>query len=376
MKRAVLIPDSFKGTMTSLEICRIMEQAILTRFPEVEVVSVPVADGGEGTVEAFLTALGGEKITVTVQGPLGEPVQGFYGLLEDTAFLEMAAAAGLPLTEGNLHPELASTFGVGQLMVHAAEHGARKLIVGLGGSATTDGGCGAAAAAGVRFLDGQGRPFVPTGGTLKNIASIDVSGLHPALRNAEIRTMCDIDNPMTGLRGAAHVFAPQKGADPSAVVRLDEGLSHLAEVVRRDLEMEIETVPGAGAAGGMGGGMLAFFGSGLEMGIKVVLDTVRFDDLIRDADCIFTGEGKLDSQSLGGKVVIGVARRAKAQGVPVLAVVGDIEDPVEEAYKEGVSGIFSINRVAVPYAQAKPRAKEDLYRTMDNLCRFMCSMNF
>ena len=154
MKKAVLIPDSFKGTMTSLEICRIMEQAILTRFPEVEVVSVPVADGGEGTVEAFLTALGGEKITVTVQGPLGEPVQGFYGLLEDTAFLEMAAAAELPLTEGNLHPELASTFGVGQLMVHAAEHGARKLIVGLGGSATTDGGCGAAAAAGVRFLDG------------------------------------------------------------------------------------------------------------------------------------------------------------------------------------------------------------------------------
>ncbi len=376
MKKAVLIPDSFKGTMTSLEICRIMEQAILTRFPEVEVVSVPVADGGEGTVEAFLTALGGEKITVTVQGPLGEPVQGFYGLLEDTAFLEMAAAAGLPLTEGNLHPELASTFGVGQLMVHAAEHGARKLIVGLGGSATTDGGCGAAAAAGVRFLDGQGRPFVPTGGTLKSIASIDVSGLHPALRNAEIRTMCDIDNPMTGLRGAAHVFAPQKGADPSAVIRLDEGLRHLAEVVRRDLEMEIETVPGAGAAGGMGGGMLAFFGSGLEMGIQVVLDTVRFDDLIRDADCIFTGEGKLDSQSLGGKVVIGVARRAKAMGVPVLAVVGDIEDPVEEAYKEGVSGIFSINRVAVPYAQAKPRAKEDLYRTMDNLCRFMCSMNF
>lgn len=374
MKKVVLIPDSFKGTMSSLEICRIMERAILAQYPAAEVISVPVADGGEGTVDAFLTALGGEKITVPVQGPLGEMVDGFYGRLGDTAFIEMAAAAGLPLMGDHLAPEAASTYGVGQLMVHAAEHGAKRMIVGLGGSATTDGGCGAAAAAGVRFLDGDGTPFVPNGGSLRDIAQIDVSGLHPGLKAAEIVTMCDIDNPLTGITGAACVFSPQKGADQAAVERLDAGLVHLAQVVRSQLGIEIETVPGSGAAGGMGGGMTAFFGSRLEMGIQVVLDTVDFDTLIQDADYIFTGEGKIDSQSLGGKVVIGVSRRAKRQNVPVIAVVGDIGDPVEAAYDQGVTGIFSINRVAVPYSEARPRAKEDLYRTMDNLCRFLAAV--
>lgn len=371
MKKVVLIPDSFKGTMSSMEICQIMERAILAHYPASEVISVPVADGGEGTVDAFLTALGGEKIMVPVQGPLGETVEGFYGRLGETAFIEMAAAAGLPLMGEELAPERASTYGVGQLMIHAAEHGAKKLIVGLGGSATTDGGCGAAASAGVRFLDAAGNPFVPVGGSLREIAKIDVSGLHPGLKAAEVITMCDIDNPLTGETGAAHVFAPQKGAAPAAVERLEAGLVHLARVIRTQLGVEIETVPGAGAAGGMGGGMVAFFGSRLEMGIQVVLDTVRFDELIRDADYVFTGEGRIDSQSLGGKVVIGVARRAKKQSIPVIAVVGDIGDPVEAAYDQGVTGIFSINRVAVPYSEAKPRAREDLYRTVDNLCRFL-----
>lgn len=371
MKKVVLIPDSFKGTMSSMEICQIMERAILAHYPASEVISVPVADGGEGTVDAFLTALGGEKIMVPVQGPLGETVEGFYGRLGETAFIEMAAAAGLPLMGEELAPERASTYGVGQLMIHAAEHGAKKLIVGLGGSATTDGGCGAAASAGVRFLDAAGNPFVPVGGSLREIAKIDVSGLHPGLKAAEVITMCDIDNPLTGETGAAHVFAPQKGAAPAAVERLEAGLVHLARVIRTQLGVEIETVPGAGAAGGMGGGMVAFFGSRLEMGIQVVLDTVRFDELIRDADYVFTGEGRIDSQSLGGKVVIGVARRAKKQSIPVIAMVGDIGDPVEAAYDQGVTGIFSINRVAVPYSEAKPRAREDLYRTVDNLCRFL-----
>lgn len=371
MKKVVLIPDSFKGTMSSMEICQIMERAILAHYPASEVISVPVADGGEGTVDAFLTALGGEKIMVPVQGPLGETVEGFYGRLGETAFIEMAAAAGLPLMGEELAPERASTYGVGQLMIHAAEHGAKKLIVGLGGSATTDGGCGAAASAGVRFLDAAGNPFVPVGGSLREIAKIDVSGLHPGLKAAEVITMCDIDNPLTGETGAAHVFAPQKGAAPAAVERLEAGLVHLARVIRTQLGVEIETVPGAGAAGGMGGGMVAFFGSRLEMGIQVVLDTVRFDELIRDADYVFTGEGRIDGQSLGGKVVIGVARRAKKQSIPVIAVVGDIGDPVEAAYDQGVTGIFSINRVAVPYSEAKPRAREDLYRTVDNLCRFL-----
>lgn len=371
MKKIILIPDSFKGTMSSAEICQIMKQVLSRYYPQAEILSIPVADGGEGTVDAFLTAMGGEKVHLQVTGPLGKPVDAFYGRIGDTAIIEMAAAAGLPLTYGHPDAKGATTYGVGELICHAAEHGAKRIVVGLGGSATTDGGCGAAAAAGVRFLDAKGNPFVPVGGTLQNIHTIDVSGLMPAVAGAEIVTMCDITNPLTGPQGAAHVFAPQKGADADEVMCLDQGLRHLAKVVRSQLGMEIETLTGAGAAGGMGGGMTAFFHSCLEMGIQTVLDTVEFDRLLEQADLVFTGEGKIDSQSLRGKVVIGVAQRAKAKGVPVIAVVGDIGDPIEGAYEEGVSAIFSINRVAVPYQKAKLRAREDLGYTMDNLCRMM-----
>lgn len=371
MKKAVLIPDSFKGTMSSIEICGIMTKALRRHYPEAEILSIPVADGGEGTVDAFLAAMGGEKVFLTVAGPLGEPVKAFYGRIGETAVIEMAAAAGLPLAYGRLDPEGATTYGVGELMCHAAEQGAKRIVLGLGGSATTDGGCGAAAAAGVRFYDGMGRSFVPVGGTLKDIERIDRSEMNPALRSVELVTMCDISNPLSGPQGAAHVFAPQKGANRAAVERLDRGLAHLAEVVHTQLQLEIRDMPGAGAAGGMGGGMAAFFDSRLEMGIQTVLDTVGFDHLLEDTDLVFTGEGKIDSQSLRGKVVIGVARRAKARQVPVIAVVGDIGDPIDAVYDEGVSAVFSINRVAVPYAEAKVRAKDDLYRTMDNLCRLL-----
>ncbi len=371
MKRILLIPDSFKGTMSSTEICGLMSEILVRYFPEAEILSIPVADGGEGTVDAFLTAMGGEKVYLPVTGPLGTPVQGFYGRIGDTAVIEMAAAAGLPLTEGSPSPEGATTYGVGELMLHAAGNGAKRILMGLGGSATTDGGCGAAAAAGVRFFNEAGGSFVPSGGTWMDFAENDTSRLEVALAGVEIVTMCDISNPLTGESGAAYVFAPQKGADAPTVVRLDAGLKHLAGLVRKQLDTEIETLPGAGAAGGMGGGMVAFFHSRLELGIQAVLDTVGFDDLLQEASLVFTGEGKIDSQSLGGKVVIGVARRARAQNVPVFAIVGDIGDPIEGAYDEGVTGIFSINRVAVPYQEARGRAKADLSRTMDNLCRVL-----
>lgn len=370
MKKVILIPDSFKGTMSSGEICEIMEQTILRFFPAAEIRSIPVADGGEGTVDAFLTALGGQRVPVTVTGPMGEPVDAFYGRCGDTAIVEMAAAAGLPLVRGEKRPELATTYGVGELLVHAAHHGAKRIVLGLGGSATTDGGCGCGAAAGIRFRNVAGEVFLPTGGTLEQVAEIDLRGLDPVLRQTEIITMCDITNPMYGPQGAAYVFAPQKGADSRMVERLDRGLSHLAAVIQAQLGIDVSQLPGAGAAGGMGGGMAALFGSQLEPGIEAVLDTVGFDSLLAGTDVVFTGEGKIDSQSLGGKVVIGVARRAKRQGVPVIAVVGDIGDPIDGAYDQGVSAIFSINRVAVPYAQARLRAKEDLAKTMENICRF------
>lgn len=372
MQKFIVIPDSFKGTMSSSEICSVMSKAILAHYPQAQVISIPVADGGEGSVDAFLQAVGGEKVFVTAQGPYGETIESFYGMLSDgTAVVEMAAAAGLPMVGDNKHAEKTTTYGVGQLMIAAAEAGCKKLIVGLGGSATNEGGCGAAAAAGVKFYNARNKEFIPVGETLKDIVRIDTSALHPALKNIPIITMCDIDNPLCGPSGASAVFGPQKGADEACVQMLDAGLQHLAAIVKKDLNKEVLDLPGSGAAGGMGGGMVAFFDSCLQMGIETVLNAVKFDELLENADLVLSGEGKIDQQSLRGKVVIGVARRTKKYGVPLLAIVGDIGDNVSKAYQEGVSGIFSINRVAVPYKEARLRAKEDLYLTVDNIINFM-----
>ena len=379
MKKILLIPDSFKGTMSSARICSIMQKAVREIFPGCEALSIPVADGGEGSVDAFLEALGGTKKYVCVKNPFFEDMESFYGILNaadagsegKTAVIEMASCAGLPLASGRLNPALATTYGAGQLIEDALKNGCTNVIVGLGGSATNDAGCGAAAALGVQFFDGAGKSFVPVGGTLKDICRIDVSGLNPLLKRTRITAMCDIDNPLYGENGAAYIFGPQKGADEKAVKRLDAGLRRLAEIVERDLHKDASLMPGAGAAGGMGYGMNVFFGSKLQMGIETVLDTVKFDELVKDADCVFSGEGKIDTQSLRGKVVIGIARRTKKAGVPLIAVVGDIGDDIEAAYDTGVSAVFSINRVAVDYARAKPRAKSDLALTVENIMRFI-----
>lgn len=372
MNKVLLVPDSFKGTMSSTEICSIMEEAIHKWFPEAKVISIPVADGGEGSVDSFLTAVGGSRITLTVKGPYLEDIESFYGILPDnTAVVEMAAAAGLPLVGENRNPEQTTTYGVGQLILEAAKAGCKKIILGLGGSATNDGGAGAAAAMGVRFLDSVGNTFIPNGGTLSNIHSIDKGNICKCLHDIKLTIMCDIDNTLYGPQGAAAVFGPQKGADPEMVQRLDANLQHFAKVIKTDLGVDIANLPGAGAAGGMGGGMAALFNGNLKMGIQTVLDTVKFDDLLHNADIVFSGEGKIDSQSLRGKVVIGVARRAKKAGVPLFAIVGDISDDIGGAYEEGVTSIFSINRVAVPYEQAKTRSKSDLALTMDNLMRLL-----
>lgn len=304
-------------------------------------------------------------------------MEGFFGILGDgtTAVVEMAVAAGLPLLEGRLDVEGATTYGVGELILSAVEAGARKIIVGLGGSATNDGGCGCAAALGVRFLDAAGEPFVPVGRTLERIAHIDRTYLAPSLAGVELVTMCDIDNPLCGPTGAAAVFGPQKGADGPAVERLDRGLRHLAEVVRADLGVDILDLPGAGAAGGMGGGMAAFLGSRLQMGIGAVLDTADFDALLPGTRAVITGEGRIDGQSLRGKVVVGVARRAKRVGVPVIAVVGDIAPGAAAAYEEGVTAMFSTNRRAVPWEQARLTAKEDLRAAAGDLFRLWAAMD-
>jgi len=377
MKKALLIPDSFKGTMSSAQICSIMEQAIVRHYPAAEVISIPVADGGEGSVDAFLSAMGGEKINVEVTGPYFQPVEAFYGVVAgDTAIIEMASCAGLPLVGDDKRPDQTTTYGVGELILHAAANGCKKIIVGLGGSATNDGGTGAAAAVGVRFLNSAGIAFVPTGATLAQIVEIDRENRSKLLDGVEIITMCDIDNPLFGEHGAAFVFAPQKGADAEMVSFLDTQLRALHSVVLESIGTDISELPGSGAAGGMGGGMVAFFNAKLEMGIEVVLDTVGFDNLLAGTDIVFSGEGKIDVQSLRGKVVIGVARRTKKLDIPLVAVVGDIGDSIEDAYYAGVSAIFSINRVARDFKHVVKRAPQDMALTMDNLMRFVKRLGF
>lgn len=375
MAKYVLIPDSFKGTLSSEDICRIASEEILRLEPEAEICAIPVADGGEGTVDAFLAAVGGTRAEVPCTGPCGQEVMGFYGLLPDgTAVVEMAAAAGLPLAGACRDPEKTTTYGVGQLMAHALSRGAKRLVLGLGGSATNDGGCGAAAALGAEFLDAEGRAFVPTGGTLTQIAHIRMKGLRETLAGAEVTVMCDIDNPLCGPAGAAAVFGPQKGADAAMVARMDAGLRHLAETLEKDVGMEVLTLAGGGSAGGFGAGAAAFFGGQLRMGIDVVLDLTGFDWKCRGASLVITGEGHLDSQSLRGKTVVGVARRARALGVPAAALVGGCETALDAVYAEGVSGVFPIHPALCTWPQAAARTEEDLRFTMGNLLRFMAAL--
>lgn len=375
MEKILLVPDSFKGTLSSRQVCQVMAGQLRRFFPQAQVKSIPVADGGEGSVEAFLAAAGGERRTRTVTGPFGEPVEAFYGILGDgrTAVIEMAACAGLPLAEGRLNPERATTYGVGELLLAAKEAGCTKAILGLGGSCTNDGGVGAAAALGAKFTRADGAAFIPTGGTLGEIAALDVSPVAQALQGMELTAMCDIDNPLYGEAGAAVVFAPQKGADAAMVARLDAGLRHLGQVSARCLGRDFSHLPGAGAAGGLGFGMAAFCGAQLRMGIDAVLDAVGFDSLLPGTDVVFTGEGKIDSQSARGKVVSGVAVRCRKAGVPVVAVVGQIGQGFEEMYQQGLTAVFSINRAAQPFAESRFHAGENLALTMENIARLLAA---
>lgn len=373
MKKIVLIPDSFKGTLSSTQICEIISGEIKRQFSDCEIISIPVADGGEGSVDCFLSALGGEKITTIASGPHLEQMKSSFGYLPESsiAVIEMASCAGLPLVENQKDPLGTTTYGVGELLLEAANHGATKIILGLGGSCTTDGGCGAAAACGIKFYDEAGNSFIPTGETLSQIEHIDTSSLDPAIKTVDIVAMCDIENPMYGPEGAAYIFAPQKGATENEVKLLDEGLIHLANVIKQDLRADVATIPGTGAAGAMGAGMVAFFGAQLQMGIETVLDTVHFSEIIKDADLVITGEGKLDSQSLRGKVVIGVAKRAQDAGIPVISLVGGVESDISDAYKKGVTAIFPINRLPEDFSISKENSAENLTATAQDVLRLV-----
>ncbi|MBQ7746685.1 MAG: glycerate kinase [Spirochaetia bacterium] len=370
----LLIPDSFKGTLSSSKICWILKDEIAKIFPDADVISIPVADGGEGTVSAFLETVGGSLVPITVKGPFFEDVSCNYGILKDgtTAVIEMASSAGLPMVEGRKNPLKTTTYGVGEQILDAVSRGIKKIIIGLGGSCTNDAACGLAAALGIKFYDKDGQDFIPAGGTLSRIERIDYDALNPVLRGVEIVTMCDITNPMYGPFGAAYVFGPQKGADAAMVKELDDGLRHLGALLDSHAGYPVSTASGAGAAGAMGAGMLAFLRSKLLPGIQIVLDTVHFDSLVSDADYIFTGEGLLDGQSLCGKVISGIADRAALQKKRVIAIVGGVKDSeIQAVYGRGVSAVFTINRLPQDLSVSRAFSAENLRHTAADILRLI-----
>ena len=372
MKKCIVISDSFKGTISSLEICAMARQSVGELFPESEVCCIPVADGGEGTVDCFVQAIGAQPVSVRTTGPYGESVRAAYCRGGERAVLEMSSAAGLPLAGDRLNPEKTTTYGVGTLIRHAVEDGCKELLLGLGGSCTNDGGCGCAAALGTKFLRADGSEFVPMGGDLDQIERIDVSGTRKLLEGVKITVMCDVDNPLWGPRGAAYVFAPQKGADEAMVKRLDQQLRCLDRTLERELGLSVSQMPGAGAAGGMGAGCVAFLGAELKPGIEAVLDMVDFDRRLEGADLVITGEGRIDSQSVHGKVISGIARRVKPRNIPLVAVVGGIGEGAEEAYGLGVTAIFGTDRGSEGfphYAHDARKARENYRRTLEDVLR-------
>lgn len=373
MQNFILVPDSFKGTLSAIEVCNIMKSSIKNLYKDANIISVPVADGGEGTVDAFLYVLGGEKKSIWVSDAFNEQkILAHYAMLKDNiAVIEMATCAGLPLVKNRLEPDKTTTFGVGELIIDAINSGAKKIILGLGGSATNDGGCGMASALGVKFKDEQDQEFIPTGGTLSQIYKIDMNNIYSKIKDVEFVSMCDVDNPLCGKLGASAVFAPQKGADEDMVRLLDEGLAHLAKIIKRDLHIEVKDIKGAGAAGGLGAGSIAFLQSKLTKGIDVILDTIKFDELVSKADIVFTGEGKFDSQSLHGKVVMGVANRSQKYKTPVIVVTGAIGENIQEAYNKGITAIFSINKEPMEFSKSALKSKENMILTMENILRLL-----
>ncbi len=368
--KIVIAPDSYKESLSALEVAQAIAAGFRAVFPQADCVLVPVADGGEGTVEAMVAATGGRRETVAVSGPLGERVEAVYGLSGDgdTAVIEMAAASGLMLVPPAARDPLrTSSRGTGELIRAALDAGARHLILGIGGSATNDGGAGMVQALGARLLDAAGGELDGSGGDLARLERIDITGLDPRLADCRIEVACDVDNPLTGPRGASAVFGPQKGATPAMVRTLDANLARFARIVARELGVAVAEVPGAGAAGGMGAAMLAFFGATLKPGIEIVTAAVELDRHVRDADLVITGEGRIDFQTVHGKTPIGVARVAKRHGKPVIGIAGALGAGVDAVYAHGIDAVFSVLSRPCTLDEALGEAAANLELTARNL---------
>jgi glycerate kinase len=343
--KIVIAPDSYKESLTALEVATEIEAGFRDVFPDADYIKLPMADGGEGTVSAMVAATGGKLVAMNVTGPLGEPVTACYGLTGDgkTAVVEMAAASGLALVApGQRNPLMTTTYGTGELIKAALNAGVRHLIIGIGGSATNDGGTGMLQALGVQLLDQAGREIRFGGGTLASLDRIDISCMDPRLNACRIEAACDVDIPLTGPHGASAVFGPQKGATPKMVALLDAGLARFAGLINRDLGVQVDSVPGAGAAGGMGAALLAFFGAQLRPGIDIVVEAVGLEACVRNADLVITGEGRIDSQTIYGKTPIGVARVAKRFGKPVIGIAGCLAPDADVVHEYGIDAVFSV----------------------------------
>ncbi len=370
--KILVAPDSFKGSLTALEVAISIKNGIKSFSKEIEVEILPLADGGEGTVQSLVDATNGEIINKKVTGPLGQNVNAFYGILGNgqTAVIEMASASGLPLVpEEKRDPTKTTTYGTGQLINSALEHDVDEIIIGIGGSATTDAGVGMAQALGVKFLNKKNEEIDFGGGYLKEIETIDIKGIDSRIKNTKIRVACDVDNPLFGKNGAAYVYSPQKGADKDTVKKLDENLRHFNKKVKEYLGKDVNEIPGAGAAGGLGAGLVAFLDAELETGIDIILDTVNFENKLNNVDLVITGEGRLDGQSIYGKTPIGVAKRAKKFKIPVIAIAGSLGKGVKKVLDYGLDSYFSIIDKPDNLNSIKEKSNELLKNTSEQIIR-------
>jgi glycerate kinase len=356
--KIVVAPDSFKGSLTAIEVSVAIEQGIREVFPEAEVIKIPMADGGEGTVQCLVNATGGKILEEKVIGPLGDEVLAFYGILGDrkTAIVEMAAASGLTLVpENKRNPLITTTYGTGQLIKAALNQGCRKMIIGIGGSATNDGGAGMVQALGVKLLDQEGKEVGFGGGELKKIVKIDISCMDNRLSDIKVLVASDVNNPLCGPQGASRIYGPQKGATPETIEELDKSLSYFAELIKRDLNKDVKDIPGAGAAGGLGASLMAFLNAELRPGIEIMIEAVKLEQAIKDADLVITGEGKIDSQTIYGKAPIGVAKIAKKYNIPVVAVAAIIEEDSQIFQSYGIDTLIKVSEPPMRLSEIKAK---------------------
>lgn len=370
----VIAPDSFKESMSAKKAATAIESGIHAIFPDAVCTIVPMADGGEGTVESLTSMSDGDIVKVEVVGPLGEAVTAEYGIIDhgEIAVIEMASASGIELISSQERdPLITTTYGTGQLIKHALDSGVKRILIGIGGSATNDAGAGMLQALGVSFKDQNGKELPYGGGALDLLAEIDISGLDSRIKDVQIDVACDVSNPLIGSNGASAIFGPQKGATPETVEILDRNLAHFAELVKRELNLDIAHMEGAGAAGGLGAGLLAFLNARLKKGIELVIEYTGLEEHVKDADYVFTGEGSIDSQTIFGKTPYGVATIAKKYNIPVFAVAGKIGEGVEPLYDTGFTSIFGILKGAVQLEEALKEGEKNLTFTVENICRLI-----